>query len=103
MNSRQNSDATQPQITRRQEAAMAAIRCAMVRGLHDTYSGKLAEGWNTYVVSQMHGCRRKWHADGVQDSSRLIHTSQCSPTQRAKSPPRPMSSQGSELESQNPF
>jgi len=42
--SRKDTITTQPKITRRQEAAMAAIRQAVVCWVHDTDHRQLAEG-----------------------------------------------------------
>jgi len=44
--SRKDTITTQPKITRRQEAAMAAIRQAVVCWMHDTDHWQLAEGWD---------------------------------------------------------
>lgn len=49
--SRQDKNTTEPPAGRGQEAAMAAVRTAVVRRLHDTHHRQLCQGRDPYVLS----------------------------------------------------
>ena len=76
LNSRQDPDTAQPQVSRGPEAAVAAIRRTMVCRLHDSDYWKLGKGWHSYDTFSLLDIRDTM-AERWQDSSPSTNTRSC--------------------------